>query len=57
MPEAGDAGDGRGDVGMSVNLHDAVHHEHRDGQQETEVESPKIRGEGTAVLRQSECLL
>lgn len=57
MPEAGHAGDGRGDVSAAIDLHDAVHHEHRDGQQETEVESPEIGGEGAPVCRQGESSL
>ena len=39
---------------MSVDLHHAVHDEHCDRQQEAKVESPEIRGEGAAVLRQGE---
>ena len=43
-----------GDVGMSVDLHDAVDDEHGDRHHQAKVESPEIRGEGAAVLRQGE---
>ena len=39
---------------MSVDLHDAVDDEHGDRHHQAKVESPEIRGEGAAVLRQGE---
>ena len=43
MAETRNTGDRRGDVGMSVDLHHAVHDEHCDRQQEAKVESPEKR--------------